>query len=316
MIKQTIIRKPQKPKKRVSKAYFALIILSFLALVFSGSNYYLAGIGENPLSFYANLANPYMRYVYIPAGLRREEIAEIFRKTLSWSPTQVREFLASAPSDERGILDGYYMPGRYWVEQRATGKEVASQMLNNFNSAVAQKIVAKGITEQASTITAGSTNTSQTKAQGDIKNTSSRTNPFNSTINLDTAVRIASIIEKEAAGKKDMNLISGVIWNRMFKGMNLQMDATLQYAKASSTDWWPTVTGKDKYIESPFNTYLNKGLPPTAISNPSVEAIIAAINPAKTDCLYYIHDNNRNIHCERTYDAHKANVEKYLIGRK
>jgi UPF0755 protein len=160
----------------------------------------------------------------------------------------------------------------------------------------------------------------------------------NKKINLDTAVRIASIIQREAAGGADMNIISGVIWNRIFKGMSLDMDATLQYAKATeqeksladairgesssstldagSITWWPKVESKDKYIDSPFNTYKNDGLPPTAISNPSLAAIKAAFNPAKTDCLFYIHDNSRNIHCATTYAVHKQNVQKYLVGRK
>lgn len=286
MVQQTVTKRRKTAKKPMSKGYFGLILLAFVAVVFAGSNFYIAAEGQDPLVFYSNLANPYMRYVYIPPGLRREEIAEIFRKTLSWSPLQVQNFLNAAPSDDRGKMDGYYMPGKYWVANNATGKDVATQMLNNFNSTISKTIIAKN------------------------------SNPFNGNINLDTAVRIASLIEKEAAGKKDMNLISGVIWNRIFKGMNLQIDATLQYAKASSTDWWPNVQGKDKYIQSPFNTYTNKGLPPIAIANPSIEAIAAAVNPAKTSCLYYIHDNNRNIHCTATYEAHKANVQKYLIGKK
>ncbi len=286
MIKQRVIQKPKKREKRVNKLYFALSIISFATLMGSGLHVYNATNPNSTLAFYSNLANPYMKYVHVPAGLRREEIAEIFKKSLSWSPTQVREFIASAPQDERGQLDGYYMPGSYWVKNNATGKEVATQMVQNFNSKISEKVLAKN------------------------------KNPFNAKINLDTAVRIASIIQREAAGKQDMKLISGVIWNRMFKGMKLEMDATLQYAKASSTDWWPMVQGKDKYIDSPFNTYQNKGLPPIAIANPSMDAILAAISPAKTDCLFYIHDKNRNIHCENNYKDHKANVEKYLIGRK
>lgn len=287
MIKQRVIQKPRKRNKPVSKLYFAMVLLTFGVFMWSGINIYIAHSPDGTLAFYSNLANPYMKYVYIEAGLRREQVAERFQKALSWSPTQVREFLAAGPTDDRGVLDGYYMPGKYWVEKGATGKEVSKMMLDNFNKTVAKQIL-------------------------DPKGK----NPFNSKINIDTAVRIASIIQREAAGKQDMNLISGVIWNRMFKGMKLEMDATLQYVKASSTEWWPQVQGKDKYIDSPFNTYQNKGLPPTAIASPSIEAILAAIQPAKTDCLFYIHDKNRKIHCEKDYDDHKANVQKYLIGKK
>ena len=112
------------------------------------------------------------------------------------------------------------------------------------------------------------------------------------------------------------------------------MDATLQYAKAnelasaassidaagvyssSTFDWWPTPESKDKFIDSPFNTYQNKGLTPIAIANPSIDAISAAYNPAKTDCLFYLHDNNGKIHCSNNYQAQKDNVQKYLVGQR
>jgi UPF0755 protein len=177
------------------------------------------------------------------------------------------------------------------VRVGASGGEVARQMLDNFNARVSSQII-------------------------DPQNKLTKTGTGKNKINIDTAVRIASIIQREAAGKQDMNLISGVIWNRLFKGMSLDMDATLQYAKGTSTNWWPQVASKDKNIVSPFNTYQNKGLPPTAISEPSIDAIKAAMNPAKTDCLFYLHDNYRNIHCTVTYAAHVENIQRYLVGQR
>ena len=109
-----------------------------------------------------------------------------------------------------------------------------------------------------------------------------------------------------------MNLISGIIWNRIFKGMKLQIDATLQYAKGSEeAGWWREVTSEDKKIKSSYNTYLHIGLPPSAIANPGLNAITAAYNPQKTKCMFYLHDKNRNIHCAVTYEEHKKNIEKY-----
>jgi len=270
-----------------------------VSLLMTGTTTFLYKLGLDPVEFYSNMANPYMKLVNIPAGLRREEVALKFAKVLGWGQENIDAFLKTAPSDERGALDGYYLPGPYWVKTTSTGADVANQMLRNFNSKVSEQILSKKTT-------------------------------FVQKMNLDTAVRIASIIQREAAGDVDMRIISGVIWNRMFKGMSLEMDATLQYAKASEQDqkdglvasasstivWWPKVAGKDKYINSPFNTYQNKGLPPIAIANPSLKAIAAAFNPAKTDCLFYIHDNNRGFHCEKTYEAHKENVQKYLVGKK
>lgn len=270
-----------------------------LSLFMTGTTAFLYRHGLDAVEFYSNMANPYMKLINIPAGLRREEVALTFAEVLSWDQENIDAFLNTAPKDERGYLDGYYLPGAYWVNIDSKGVDVAHQMLRNFNSKVGDEILSKKTA-------------------------------FTQKINLDTAVRVASIIQREAAGDVDMRIISGVIWNRIFKGMSLDMDATLQYAKASKQDlkdglvastsstvvWWPKVVGKDKYIDSPFNTYQNKGLPPTAIANPSLKAIAAAFNPAKTDCLFYIHDNNRGFHCEKTYEAHKENVQKYLVGKK
>ena len=109
-----------------------------------------------------------------------------------------------------------------------------------------------------------------------------------------------------------MKLISGIIWNRIFSGMKLQIDATLQYAKGSEEDgWWEKVNPKDKNIDSPYNTYLHKELPPSPIANPGLAAIEAAYNPQKTSCLFYMHDKNRIIHCAKTYEEHKKNIQKY-----
>jgi uncharacterized YceG family protein len=301
-------------KERLTPVPSYLKILSVfmflgVSLLMTGTTTFLYKLGLDPVEFYSNMANPYMKLVNIPAGLRREETALRFAKVLSWDQKNIDAFLNTAPKDERGSLDGYYLPGPYWVKTTATGADVANQMLRNFNSKVSEQI-----------LSANSKSKSKT-------NKSAMT--FTQKMNLDTAVRVASIIQREAAGDVDMRIISGVIWNRIFKGMSLDMDATLQYAKASEQDlkdglvasasstivWWPKVVGKDKYIDSPFNTYKNKGLPPTAIANPSLKAIAAAFNPAKTDCLFYIHDNNRGFHCEKTYEAHKENVQKYLVGK-
>ena len=67
-----------------------------------------------------------------------------------------------------------------------------------------------------------------------------------------------------------------------------------------------------KNIDSPYNTYENNGLPPHPICNPGLDAIDAVLHPTETDCLYYLHDSNRQIHCAKTLEEHQANIEKYL----
>ena len=181
--------------------------------------------------------------------------------------------------DFEANVEGYYFPATYLVPVYASGKEVGAKMVAKFHEEVQPPVLKKG------------------------KNV----------INEDTAVKIASIIQREAAGPADMNLISGIIWNRIFQGMSLDMDATLQYAKGNDQNgWWPTVVPADKKINSPYNTYKNEGLPPTPISNPGLSAIAAAYNPTTTDCIFYFHDKNRVIHCSKTYEDHVAKIKQYL----
>ena len=95
--------------------------------------------------------------------------------------------------------------------------------------------------------------------------------------------------------------------------MRLQIDATLQYAKGSkpSEPWWPGVRPADKFIASVYNTYENSGLPPAPIANPSLDAILAALNPTKTDCMYYFHDRQAEFHCSPTYEEHVELLKQY-----
>ena len=133
---------------------------------------------------------------------------------------------------------------------------------------------------------------------------------------LEDALAIASLLEREAYDFEDMRYISGIIWNRLFADMKLQLDATLQYAKGtkSPSSWWPRVVPADKYIVSPYNTYAHEGLPPTPIANPSIDAIVAALNPRKTNCMFYFHDRQSNFHCAETYEEH-VELLKQHYGR-
>jgi len=97
--------------------------------------------------------------------------------------------------------------------------------------------------------------------------------------------------------------------------MKLDIDATLQYQIGSPENWWPEVSKTDKSIGSPYNTYSNKGLPPTPICNPGAEALKAALFPEKNPYFYYLHDAEGTIHCATTYEDHLRNIEKYLKSR-
>lgn len=127
--------------------------------------------------------------------------------------------------------------------------------------------------------------------------------------NLTTYKKIitkASVIQKEAASIKEMGLISGVIDNRISKNMKLQMDGTLNYGKYSHQKITSQRIKEDK---SEFNTYIHEGLPKSPVCAVSVDAIMAAINPIKSEYLYFFKPKNQNSHIfSKTYEKHYQHI--------
>lgn len=242
----------------------------------------LSELGASTVASFSNFAMEHSlalagqeKIITVAPGARKEEIAAAFARVLSWSAEEKKEFLNA---DE-----GFLFPGMYIVNANASPSEVRGVVDTKFNENIASRY----------------------------------STTIEEIVPLTTALTIASLIQKETVGTRDMRLVSGIIWNRIFAGQKLQLDATLQYAKASKVQngqWWPKVLSKDKFIESPYNTYKYQGLPPTPIANPSVAAVIAALNPVKTDCYYYFHDTNGEMHCSPDYKTHAALIKQFFTG--
>lgn len=130
-----------------------------------------------------------------------------------------------------------------------------------------------------------------------------------STLQEKEIVVLASILEREANDETSMRMVSGVLQNRLAIGMPLQADATMEYVLDKPLK---ELTPKDLTIDSPYNTYLNKGLPPTPIGNPGVLALDAAIHPKEHEYLFYITGNDGTFYFARTYPEHIQNISKYL----
>jgi len=225
---------------------------------------------------------PSLKWVVIPEGLRKEEIGERLTKALGWDEKQLHDWTYTYTAMDYDHLEGVYFPDTYLIPIDENGLDVANRLRRRFDEEFAPYM---------------------TKfLKQDVKWT--------------TALKIASIVQREAAGKEDMPLIAGILWNRLLKNMKLEVDATVQYARDDrdnfTTGFWKPITPADKEIDSKYNTYKYAGLPPFPISNPGLDAIDAVLNSTETDCLYYLHDANRQIHCAKTYQEHLANIEKYL----
>ncbi|MCX6786676.1 MAG: endolytic transglycosylase MltG [Candidatus Kaiserbacteria bacterium] len=229
----------------------------------------------------AGVAGASNRIITITPGMRKEQAASAFGNALAWNSTQKKQFMVADKYAVLPLPEGSFSPGVYVVE-KGTTPAVAQDMVN--------QRFAEDILSRYGTTTA-------------------------QIVPLNDALTIASLLEREASGPDDMRLISGIIWNRLFANMNLQIDATVQYAKANGRttgSWWPKATPADISRKSPYNTYIHSGLPPTPIANPSVAAVLAALNPKSTTCLFYFHDNAGQFHCSNTYAEHVVLLKKYF----
>jgi len=212
-------------------------------------------------------------WVTVPEGNRTAEIADILEKSIpTYKPTWRTTLAAN---------EGYLFPDTYLIPRDATVDQIIALMKNNFNNKYAALK-----SQQTSNYT-----------QNEI-------------------VTIASLVEREAKFASDRPLVASVIENRLSLGMALQIDATVQYIlgyQQSEKSWWKKTLGSDDLkINSPYNTYVNPGLPPTPIANPGSAAIAAALNPTKTDYLYYVSDSKGHLYFAKTIQEHNQNVQKYI----
>ncbi|MBV9158976.1 MAG: endolytic transglycosylase MltG [Candidatus Kaiserbacteria bacterium] len=181
-----------------------------------------------------------------------------------------QKFLAEAQP-----MEGYLFPDTYFFLPNATEDTVIKSMRQNF----------------------------------DIQEASIAPLVASSTHSLADIVTMASIVEREARNTQDRRMIAGVLWNRIKKGMPLQVDVTFLYTLGKGTF---QLTMKDLTADSPYNTYKNPGLPPTPIGSPSLDSLEAAANPIKSDYLFYLADNSGVTHYSKTYAQHMQYKRMYL----
>ena len=221
-------------------------------------------------------------------GWRVEEIANsLFSSGFNITPDEFLQATANPPegysfstclSDDS--LEGFLFPGSYTLPREATIDSLIPQILMNFETQVNPEL-RNGFTTQG--------------------------------LDLCRAVILASIVQREAMLEEEMPLIASVFYNRLITGAELASDPTVQYAlgfnQAQDTWWTNPLSLQDLQFNSPYNTYLYKGLPPGPISNPGLAALRAVAFPAQTGYYYFraACDGSGRHSFAETYAEHVAN---------
>ena len=214
-------------------------------------------------------------WVTIIEGMRVEEVATVLSKQLDL-PESV--FVSMAQNKE-----GYLFPDTYLIPKGSSAQQVLAILENNF----------------------------QTKVTESIKKDLTKTG-----LTFNSAIILASMLEREAQTLNDKQIITGILLNRLEIDMALQIDATVQYALGYSNQehtWWKKdLSLQDLKIDSPYNTYLQTGLPPGPIASPGLESILAVGSYKENDYLFYLTDKEGQMHYAKTLEGHNKNISLYL----
>ncbi|MET9823924.1 endolytic transglycosylase MltG [Streptomyces sp. NPDC006349] len=218
----------------------------------------------------------------IPEGWRATQVYGAVDKVLALPAGTTKKSLAKAdlklPNDAEGNPEGYLFPATYPLGENPTPEKLLTAMVDTANKKFTGAPVAAGAQRNA--------------------------------LNVYQAVTIASIVQAEAAAKEDMGKVARVVFNRLERGMPLQMDSTINYALGRST-LKTTTTTTDTKIDSPYNSYQRMGLPPTPIANPGDDAMTAAINPTPGDWLYFVTVKPGDTRFTADYAEHQRNVAEF-----
>jgi len=178
--------------------------------------------------------------------------------------------------DPKASLEGFLFPDTYFLRPDATADQIVAILLDTF----------------------------ETKAGPALRTAAADRN-----VPIYDMVKLASIVEREARDRKESALIAGLYQHRLDIAMKLDADPTIQYAKGD----WGELSLDDLKLASPYNTYLNPGLPPTPICNPGLTALKAAAQPEKTDFLFFVAkgDGTGDHAFAKTIEEQEANRLKY-----
>ena len=223
--------------------------------------------------------------VTIPEGFRITEIAALLHKHGLAEPdvfirhTQDKDLIRSlgVPTDS---LEGYLFPETYHFSKFTPETAIVRKMVDTFKDQISKAQLLQSAKE--------------------------------SSLSWHEIITLASLIEKETGLDSERRMISSVFHNRLRKNMRLQTDPTVIYAIEKFDG---NIRKRDLKIDSPYNTYRYKGLPPGPIASPGIKSIVAAMSPIESDKLYFVSRQNGSHHFSSTLTEHNQAVQKYQLRK-
>lgn len=223
---------------------------------------------------------PPPRTLVIPEGRRASQVYAAVDRSLDVPPGTTRKAAGKAdlalPPEVKGNPEGYLFPATYPVTSGTTPTSLLTYMVDTARQRFGADHIAAGARRNR--------------------------------VSVHQAVTIASIVQAEAGTTADMGKVSRVIYNRLADGMPLQMDSMLNYALRRST---LDTTADDTKIDSAYNSYEHKGLPPTPIGNPGEQAMKAALAPTPGRWLYFVTVAPGDTRFTDSYAEHLRNVQVF-----
>ncbi len=232
------------------------------------------------------------KIVTVREGLRAEEMAHLLASEglvdqeefiqLVRDDAFHYDFLRDRPADAPKTLEGFLFPDTYQFAVNISTTAVIDAMLHNFDQRITIEM---------------------------------RQQALDAGLDLFQALTLASIVEREAVVPEERSIIASVYLNRLRRGMYLEADPTVQYAKGydpATERWWPALSLDElRAVDSPFNTFIHPGLPPGPICSPGLASIEAVLNPADTDYLFFHAKGDGSHAFAETFEEHLENQQIY-----
>jgi len=217
-------------------------------------------------------SRPFMAEATAKSGYSADEFLELTAKKSSWEDKYA--FLSDAP--DSASLEGYIFPDTYFVDDSTSLETLVAKCLNNFDKKLTDDL-RQEIENQGKTIY--------------------------------EVITLASIIEREVPVSSDKKMIADVFLKRLDAGIGLQSDATINFITGKKD---PSPSLDDLQIDSPYNTYKYRGLPPGPIASPGIDSIEAVLYPTSNDYYYFLTTDEGEVIYSKTHEEHVANKQKYL----